>query len=204
MWCCHLAIVVPDPSHYRLTMHIPQGYMLLTRVSRCRIQRLVACSDRLVGWPSVSHPDVCPLIQHYEWWWHWRRRSFEADVAHAAQRPSRQIPQRTTSPSLPENRHRVATSNKLSFVGFLEAVLVFDPLVPVAERVVVTLVLLTHLNHAAQIILSGELRLAIRERSLYNATIIPCVAVHWLSVLVPKRDVHVLLAQHLDRIFRKW
>ena len=92
MWCCHLAIVVPDPSHYRLTMHIPQGYMLLTRVSWCRIQRLVACSDRLVGWPSVSHPDVCPLIQHYEWWWHWRRRSFEADVAHAAQRPSRQIP----------------------------------------------------------------------------------------------------------------
>ena len=83
----YLSTIVPDAAHHRFTMHVPQGHMLLSTVSSRRVQRLVTSSHRPISWPWVSHPDVCPLVQHDEHW----RRSLGAAGAHTSWRASFQI-----------------------------------------------------------------------------------------------------------------
>lgn len=52
-----------------------------------------------------------------------------------------QVSQECVFGSLPEDRNGVATADYSALIGLLEAVLVADPVVPVAERVVVSVVL---------------------------------------------------------------
>lgn len=127
---------------------------------------------------------------------------------------------RTIRAVQPEDRNVVTTSDELSLVRELEAVLVLYPVVPEAQRVVIAFVLKnlkksessenltrkqlkTYLNLPAEVLRTGKLSLVVWKRALDDATIVPTVAEDRLAMLVPERDVHVLLTETLHRIVGK-
>ena len=86
----NLAILVPDTTHDRLSLLIPQSDVLIGIVPRQRVQRLIESLDLLLQGPRISSSEIGPAVESDTR--HRLGRKFDTGGARTSRRSSFQLP----------------------------------------------------------------------------------------------------------------